>query len=335
MKHKEETTLYRPVLAEAWQMAWRQKLLWIYGFFATVTVSGGVYDIILRGWDNALGAEIRRRLPADIVIEPFKNLVATTLTENIRSLPPAVVGAALLALLLLAAIVWISVTSQGALIAGAATFRKRLVDLKTLFHAGLKHFWPVLAADVVGRVLIGLLVLIPAWSVGRLLTDPTGQNVAVYIIAFLVAIPLSLLVTMLTIYTATAVVVHGDGLTAAFQTAWRTFARHWLVSLEMAGILFVIDAAAALVVALVSIILGAAFLFLAQAATTVGSTLAVTAAGILIGAILIVFLVVFGAALTTFRYGCWTRLYLRLEERGGLAKILRFLRAIPEWLHVK
>lgn len=334
IKPKEDTSLYRPVLAEAWQFARRNKKIWIFGLCASFAASGGIYDIVLRSWNDAFGRRLAATLPSDAVIPAFRDM-ATAALARAQGLPPALIVALLVALLVVAFVVWIAVTSQGAVIFAVRGDRKKSSDPRAAFHAGLRHFWPVLLVDLGVKLLLALFVMINSYPAERLITNPSAQNAGIYVVTFLIAIPLSLVTLLLSVYTMTAIVVRGEGVVDALRSALRTFSRHWIVSLEMAAVLLVIDVLVALGVLLLFLLLSVPFAFMIGSVQLYGSSVGFWLVIILVGVVAAAVMFVLGSLLTTFRYAAWTRLYLRLEERGAVAKIVRFLSAIPRWFHAK
>jgi len=103
------------------------------------------------------------------------------------------------------------------------------------------------------------------------------------------------------------------------ESAGRLFRDNWLVSVEMAVIIFLIDFLAS---GVVLVILSLFFLPL----LLLGLILQLNWLIILIMLLAIVVIVVFGSALATFQTASWTVLFLRLKERGVLAKLERLFR---------
>lgn len=43
--NKNSTAIYRTLLREAWRLTWQRKTLWIFGVFAAIVSTGGVFDV--------------------------------------------------------------------------------------------------------------------------------------------------------------------------------------------------------------------------------------------------------------------------------------------------
>lgn len=334
MKPKEDIRLYRPVLAEAGRFAWRHKNLWIFGLFAAFIMSGGVYDVVARSWSGALAKKTALALPYEFSVPDLEAVLRAGAGNVTLALPPALWLALIVAAFLLAAGIWLAVTAQGALVWSARIWKTRAPTVKSSWRAGLAHFWPILAVDAASKLLIFLVVAATALPAGKLLlAHVSTQAFGIYLAAFLVAIPLALTIMLLAIFTVAGIVIHEEGLMRSVRRAWQTFRAHWIVSLEMAAIVLLIDFLVALGMVFVffllavpfTLALGAVKLYGSAAAFAVVITLAVV---VVLGAVAVI-----GSALTTFRYAAWTRLYLRLESPGVSAKIIRVARATARWVH--
>ena len=330
----DSPTLYRHVIADAWRLSWRHKFLWIYGFFASVLASGGVYDVIYRGWNDATVRRIFRTLPDASLPSIPAALNSAWKTSGLAFPPLWAIAALAVAIIVGAALLWASVISQGALIsAGGALRRGKTPDSRDVFRAGLARFWPVLGINFLSRFLSAVALFLTALPVGALLLEQSPRAAILYIISFLAFVPFALIVALLTFFALAAVVVEKLPFLRALTSAWATFSRHWLVSLEMAFVILAIDILMAVAVVIGLFVLILPFAFLLLMVQLVGTKVSLLLVLVLAAIALLSFIIAAGSFTSTFRYAAWTALYLRLEERGGTPKIIRLIRAIPHYLH--
>ena len=334
MPTKDSTTLYRHVLGDAWRFVTREPRFWVYGFFASFILTGGIYDVAARAWGARVAALVAARLPADFVFPNLRDIAAAASTSLPERLPLALLVALLIALVLVVLVSWLGVVSQGALLSAAAAPGRRSGNLKAAFHAGLHTFWPLLAVDVLSRILLMLIVGLISWPAISVASGGGSGAVAFYLVAFLVGVPLALATLILAFFVMAHVVARDRNLVSALRNAWLTLTRHWLISLEAAALLLAVDAITAIVLAVIILTVSIVFTILLQAAALYGTGAAAVFVTALSGALLLAIIIVLGSALTAFRYALWVRLYARLGERGPVAKIIRLLRAVPSWFHV-
>lgn len=314
----QDTQLYRPVLGRAFAFAWQEKRFWIIAFFATLMMSGGIYDLALRRWSDATGRGIAAGLPEEYALPSVPEIVASV--QNGAGVPVWMMAALGIALVVAVIFVWLAIASQGALIAAAAG------DKNSSFATGNTHFWKLFWINLGNKIAIGLALFvigIPATMLAAAAPGASGLTIA----AFLVLIPLVLIISFLTLYAMTAVVVREESVGGAVAHAWRTFTTHWLVSLEMAFIIFGIDVLAALAISLGLFVAALPFVLMLIAATALGSAAGVSfiMAALALALLGLVFAV--GSFLTALRYSAWTGLFLRFEKKRATSKILRLLHA--------
>lgn len=314
----QDTQLYRPVLKNAFAFAWKEKRFWILAFFATLMMSGGIYDLAFRRWSDATGRGIAAGLPEEYALPNVLELVASV--QSGVGFPVWMMAALGIALVVAVIFVWLAIASQGALIAAAAGVRH------SSLATGNAHFWKLFWINIGNKIAIGVALFIlgiPA----TMLAAGAPEAVGLSLTAFIILIPLVLIISFLSLYAMTAVVVREESVGGAVAHAWRTFTAHWLVSLEMAFIIFGIDVLAALAISLGLFVAALPFILLLIAAAALGSAAGVSfiMAALALALLGLVFAV--GSFLTALRYSAWTGLFLRFEKKRATSKILRLLHA--------
>lgn len=340
--------LYRRILSQAWKITWHHKYLWFFGLFAVLFTSGGEYEIFVRifGGDTNQPILPGTRQVAETGIfgpqgmEGISSLIKDDLLTLIK------VGLFLLIILVLFIfLIWLSVISQAALVKNVSSITgKKVVSAKagivstravssnfsvSVLKANEK-FWPVFGLNVVNKaviylafVLVGLPIILTAGSTGAIVKS-------LYIIAFIVFVPVALALSFIFKYAIAYVVIKGNKFTQSIKAGWLLFIRNWLVSLEMAFILFFVNFLAGLLIILIVLSLFIPFLFLAlvvyQLAATIGFWIIITIAFIALLAVI----VLSGAILSTFQISSWTTLFTELLNNGGVSKIVRLAEAVKE-----
>jgi hypothetical protein len=121
-------------------------------------------------------------------------------------------------------------------------------------------------------------------------------------------------------------VLQGQKTWEAFKNGWRLFAANWLISLEMAFVLLVINSVIALVILLIAILLVSPFFFVGLAVTASQNPYGFWSIMTIPLVIMVIVTIVIGSGLATFQVSSWTLLYLRLNEsKKAYSKIVRWL----------
>lgn len=323
---------YRSLLKQAWSITWQNKYLWFFGLFASLTAAGGSweYRVLTQNLNkNLLDGSYLHISGLAVFGELCRNLILGlinlfrydfwTILNNLSLL--------LITIAFVAFFVWIAVASQSALIDGikkllgangsrkktaAATIRGSLTD-------GHRHFWPVLGLNILIKILLGFTSFLISLPLLFLALTAAPALTAAYLLFFVIFIPLGAGLALMVKYAICYKVLDNTSLVVSVEKSWQLFKKYWLISLEMAVILFIITllAGGALLLVLFILIMP---LMLVGLLFKLGWLITLT---IFIAIVLIVFV---GAILTTFQIANWTGLFLRLKEGSGLAKLERIFR---------
>jgi len=314
---------YRFFLKQAWNITKKYRHLWFFGIFAAFIAVGGEYQIIGQGLTSEPGGIFASS--GFLLLYSFFNPSFYQGLGNLASTNPAafwsLISVSLLVLALIAIIIYLAVISQVAIIkqSAAIIISKKKNNNLTIgggLEDGRPHFWKVLALNIISSVIISLsFFIISLPLVFLFLTDAAAITVA-YIILFIIFVPVALSIALIIKYAIAARVLEGGGFTASMSQGWNMFKKNWLVSLEMALILFIINF---LVGLLTLIVLFLFFIPLFVLSIQLYSSL-LTA----ISALLIIGVMIFAASiLNTFQISTWTGLYLHLQSKRGRSKLER------------
>jgi hypothetical protein len=231
-------------------------------------------------------------------------------------------------------ILWLAIISQGGLINNTAAviknnIKKGDLPIRDGLKKGIKKFWPILAYNLIGAALICFFAAL-AGAPLVFLTGASDVNVfIIYVLLFIIFIPLTLIIYFLVKYAVIFCVVKDRKFVDAMGDAFHLFRKYWLISLEMALILFIVDFISIIALLIAVLILAIPFIFVMQILSLViFSTLGIGyffQIAIAIGIFLALALVVLtGAATTVFKTSAWTDIFISLvEKKGGLAKLER------------
>lgn len=299
---------YRDIIQKAATTTWRHKFLWFFGLFAALTSNGEEYDSLFRNTNFVTALQQNavdiKALADDGRLQEVWQGLATYVSDNTLSS----VGVIVAAVIIFIFAAWLVIISQIALISSVARKDKgEPIDLATGFWSGNRQFAPVLGLNLIALAIVyGLLLL---FGLPLLLIFFNTGNVAylgvLTIVAFIILVPLNIIISFITKFAAAYVIIRGQSVKQAISKGWQLFIKNWLVSLETALILFLINFVASL------LILGAVSITGLPVVSRPGFFVffAVSAA--------------LGAVLATFQYTTWTYLFLELTQQNVVSKLIR------------
>lgn len=317
--------MYRHILREAWRVSFRNRMLWPLGLLAVGWGGIGVYQSFNR--------TLRFVGPA----------LPTQLAEGGRLLPPfealsvggfaALLLIALLVLGIIAALVVLATSGRGALIwACARRYEGKSARASVAFKKGTAAFWPILGIAILSKLdLLLYIVLLDPLIEGPL----TTARFALYIIAFVGVTLVSLLLGFLGMYASALVMLEGHSMRQAIFESFALFVRNWLVSLELALILYLVSFVVGVVVLAGLAALTIPFILLSTIATSLQAAWAVGIVGTLMILIYVAGLALAGSIFVVFQYATWVLLYLRIRDEGAVAKVVRLTARFAHILHQK
>lgn len=247
---------YRQLFAKAWQIAWKTPGLWLFALLAGFIGSAGEIELFFRsltlGDSQSIIGEFFSGLAEGglFSIKGMQGLVAAFLTKPIALVIIIIMLFAVIALMALA--VWIVIVSQVALIWGVIkVVTKKKASMIESFAVGVSTFWPVFGLNLLIKAIIAGLF----WLLGFVAIWQSPTTLYVFSGLFVVAIFIILIASFIIKYATFGVVLKKQTIAEALRASWGLFINNWLLSLEIAMIVFfaywlVVDVALAAVIGL-------------------------------------------------------------------------------------
>jgi len=301
---------YGKILSRAWQITWRWKVLWIFGFLASLGSGGG------SGGGGGNGMNNGSRGAGN-----FPNF---DMSPEIGGLLIALICVALI----IGIILWVlSIISRGALIAGVQQVEDEgQTSFGSAWRVGLSRFWTIFGVGFLAALPILIIVLVLI-GVGIAVAVGAGYNftnamsdraLGIILPALACLIPLACVTVVLAVvlgqiqlYAERAAILEGKGWIDAFKRGWQVLKTNlgptivfWLIFLVIGGVLLAIVAGGILALALPAVALFGNNNPNALAVVTM-------CGGALIG---FVILAVVGAIVQTFTSTTWTLVYRQLTR---------------------
>ena len=320
-------SLYRRLLAQAWKNTWAHKYLWFFGLFATFLGSSGEFNLMFRSFgdvaDHGLFPTLHSFWATGIfsttALANFGNLMLTDSFSLLMALTILTVLAMLLCFL-----IWFAVVAQGGLIYNCSRIvSNKSHDLKNGMDLGMKRFWPVFGLNVILKFVIYVIFIVLALPVVLWFTHPSGAQICFFMFAYIIFIPASVIVAFIIKYALAYVAIKDKKMIEAVRLGWELFLSNWLVSLEMAFILFGISFLTTLCVFLLLAILAIPLMLIAYIALQLASLGLFWFILFSFSILFILIVVLVGSVLTTFQIASWTGLFIELINKGAVSKIVR------------
>jgi hypothetical protein len=329
--------LYRDILKKSLAVTFEHKNLWFFGIFAALLGGIGRYSMsfsrIPEDWNSSVFST------AAIFYGQFSaagNVFANLANIFKRDPVSASIFMAFLIIIVLVSIflLWLAVVSQAGLINNSAKIiksngKKERVTIQDGLAVGVKSFWPVLGYNMVAAALTCFFAVLVGLPLIFLTAQSDASVYLLYILLFVLFIPLALIISFLTKYAICFSVIKGQKFVDSFIEACMLFGQNWLISLEMALILFIIDFLFVMAMGIIFLVLAIPYLFIAKI-LSLGVFILIGAdvffpLAVVIGLFLaLVAIILAGAMITCFKTVAWTDIFINLvDKKGGLSKIVR------------
>lgn len=320
-------SLYRNILKQSFKIAWRKKYLWFFGLFAIILTSNDAeFEILNRFFksnDSGLFSPLEAISSAGVLSWQGLNNAFSLLKTDPISLLASILVLVIIVLLIIF-IVWLMIISQSALVKNTSlVIAGKENNIQSGVETGLRNFWQVFGFNVLNKLAIAIAAAIISLPVTLgLFSGQAVISVSLFILIFLVLVPVSLSISLIIKYAIAFRVIKGFSFIESIRRSWVLFWNNWLVSLEMAITLFVINFFASIAIIIAVLMLVWPFFLLSYLAALIsaGTLLFIQ---ILSVAIIFVFVVACGSFLAVFQVSSWTGLFLELINRGATSKLAR------------
>lgn len=321
---------YRSILSQAWEIVKKNKRLWWFGLFAALLVgNGGEVDIYFKNLQS-LTDNTSWYSPTFWLDNPWAKIL-----ERINDL--GLTGAwsnwliFVLGALACCLIIWFIITSQIVLINQAAKdSRQTVLSFFEHIKAGQKHWWQVFCVNILNKLIVyvALLVLAMPWLAAYLKTGWQAYENLYLITGFIILVPLAIIISFLVKYSINYILIEKLHIIPALEKAGLLFIKNWLISLEMAVLMFLINTAVSFIIFVCVAIFSSPFLIISAVSTQLSTSyypqflfLAVLAFVVLLLAIII-----FGAMFSAFQWIAWTLFFKELTTGKAQPKLVRWFK---------
>lgn len=319
-------TLYRDIVKRAVKSSWSNKYFWFFGLFATFFASSSLYGLFI----NVVSGEVTqnpfpllKRLSAIFSLDTFGNIGLMMAEQPVNV--AIIIFLYFCFIVLFFFVAWLSTVSQGALVNNAALdLTEKDNNLKIGLDAGIEKFWPVFFLNIFLKLVFytGFFVITLPFVLGIFQRESITDNL-IFSIIFVLFISLAVVFSFIIKYSIAFIVLKKHSFFSGLKRGWILFKDNWLISVEMAFLLFFIDFFVNLLIILALTIVIVPFIFMAIILGGWGSLFGFWLL-MVIALILFILIAAFSRAIiTAFQIVSWTDLFMVLSGQGGVSKLVR------------
>ncbi|MCX6739637.1 MAG: hypothetical protein NTZ49_00210 [Candidatus Parcubacteria bacterium] len=325
---------YKQILKQAWQITAHNKILWVFGIFASFVSLENIYEIFL-------GQITQAQDPVGfyqslIIFYQNQGLYFQKIFMGLSIQKPNFLGfiAFCLAGATILAAIWFAFTSQIFVIKGTSLiYHGKKITISKILGQSSEKFWAVLSLNILNKLVIyALFIALSLPLLYLILIQKFILLVYVNILFFIFYIILAIIISFITAYAINYIVLKDMEVIDAISHAWKLFTKNILISLEIATILFFIK--------LLSLIVIFSLFLLFLFPMSIMGVLSVIKGDLLAIVLCLTILVLAFTALslfinsffTVFYLSSWTITFIKLSEETLFGKILNLIKELPGFM---
>lgn len=319
---------YRSILKQSLKITWRYKFLWPLGLLVAFLGNGGEYEVLSINYDRL------SKLPQNIKELPtvFQNTLFTEnfviYLKNLFVLENIVQS--LLVILLILFSIWLIITAQAALIKTIAQIiQKRTKAMRSNWLQSRSYFKNILLLNILakGGIFASLLFLIIPIFILLNTLMPKQPMFILGVILFFVFTPVAVVISFLVKYAVCYIVLADTNLKQSLIYSLRLFRQNWLITFEIALILFIINSLLFVISIILSFIAGFPLLVI-LAVLYYPAFVPLAFLLTILSYVFILMTFFIGSLLSVFQYTAWIKLFLELNsKKQSVSKLIRALKS--------
>jgi hypothetical protein len=304
---------YRSILKKSFRFTLNHKSLWFVGFWLALFGNGGEYEIFIKNIRRALDGSISLFNAPSLFVQSLMGSNFISRLQNLILFQNPLLNLGLIIVLI--GLIYLAITAEGVLIKSVydSIKLKRKPRIKQTWIKTRSKFFDLLLSVVLfkgGGILLAFCISLPFVLLLQNIANLTF-NVSLLIVAFMIFTPLAIIVSFLVKYIIIFIIIKNYTPQTAFTKSITLFKNNWLITLENAFILFVLNLAFGFVTLFTAIIVS--FPIIAAIAVIV-YPLALPEGHFvtIIAWVSMILLPILGSALSVFQMSAWTVLWTKL-----------------------
>lgn len=325
---------YKQILKQAWQITAHNKILWVFGIFASFVSLENIYEIFLAQINQA--QDPTGFYQSLIAFYQNQGLYIQKIIMGLSISKPNFLGflgfCLVLATILIA--IWFAFTSQIFIIKKTSLiYHGKKIKVSEILGQSSDKFWSVLSLNILNKLVIyALFIALSLPLLYLILIQKFILLVYINIIFFIFYIILAIIISFITAYAINYIILKDMEVIDAISHSWKLFTKNIIISLEIASILFLIK-----ILSLVVII--SLFLLFLFPMGIMGALSLIKGDLVAIVLCLTILILAFTALslfinsfFTVFYLSSWTITFIKLSEETLFGKILNLIKDLPVYM---
>jgi len=322
---------YKNILKNAWQLTVSNKILWLFGVFASFISLEAVYEIILSQIYQAKKIEIFHLKLLTLYQSQIDYLAGQVFFLNalIKDLSSYFVFIILAVIVFF--FIWLVFISQIFIIKSAAKlYKNKKLDASKDLSGSSEKFWPVLGINIITKLIIyaGYLILSLPLLYALLIQDHSAI-LATNLLFFVLFSVFAIVISFLTAYATNFIILNDSHIFEAYKQAWQLFSRNVTISFEIALILFLLKIISLIIILCLTFIVVVPLVLLFIIVVDTGNVLGLIMTLTLMLLFFSLISLFVNAIFTAFYLSTWTLAFIELTQDTFISKLLHLAKNIP------
>lgn len=328
-KIKNMEPLYRVILKRAWFITKKNPVLWIFGFFVIFLWNGGELQMFI-DTITSIGNLVSPSGLFAINLETLLIFFAGPLTIELLIIKLLILSFAIILILFF---LWIAITSEIAIIRSTILLddKEKPKFGKELKDANIK-FLPVFGLHILTKIIITSLVVFISLPLLIFIVNSTSSyRLPIAIVVWVLFLPFAMIASFVFKYAINFVVLKSETFWKSISKAWILFKTNWLISLEMAIWILIINMIFGLVALLITRVIIGPFDLLTVYWMSGGFREFFFTKVIP----LLLFYMIVGSMITVFQTSAWTLLFDKIVSGKRYGKLIRIVASMSKYMSTK
>lgn len=324
-----QKSIYRDVLKKSWEILLNNKMLWLFGLIVALLGTGGEFHILMKALS---GLNQRPGIARGFSVHGILNIHGLLVS---RPLEFALILMAVFAILFLVGfLIWTVIVSEVSLINGIdKEAGNKKVNFNESINLGVGKFSSILGLNAISEILVYLVLCVLGLTSLYSLELNFWLYTVLYAVMFLILAPLAIITAFIMKYAIAYVVLKNKEFFEAIILAVKLFLNNWIISLEMAFILCLVNIIVGVIAILLVMMISIPFSTLAFLYYSMNYYIGAWVMMILMMILDVLVIGFAGAFLAAFQWANWVVLFKKLNSRETVvSKIERAAAAFPKWV---
>lgn len=321
--------LYRVVLKRAWDITKKNPVLWIFGFFAIFLWNGGQLQVFM----DTITSISNIQNPGGLFAINLATIIA--FFSGPISLQIFVLKILIMTLVIMLSLffLWLIIASEIAIIKSTIEIddKEKPKFAKSLKQSNASLF-SVLGLHIIEKIVVSVLIIgISLPLLIFIVRSSISYRLPIAIVIWVIFLPIAIIASFVFKYAVNFVVLKGEKLWKSLGSAWMLFRTNWMISIEMAVWVLIINVVVGFLVLLITRVVIGPFDLLTVYWMS-GGVKEFFFTKVLPLLLLYMFV---GSVISVFQISSWTLLYDKITSGKRYSKLVRIVASMSSYMSAK